>query len=159
MVINRFRWRSSISHLYVRKMKELKITSIAGLIAAVGSGLILTVMAFLEHRNEMKEGILKMLLEFPAGVAFNGIYSFVFSVPFLLFLVFPLVYLHRTSPQLWNYFVAPVSGTILAFLILFALKNSQYNLPLEIVWIATTQASLAFGIAYTQLKLNSNKAG
>jgi len=54
--------------LYVRKMKELKITSISGLIAAFGSGLILTIIAFLENLNETNKGMRKMVLPVIADV-------------------------------------------------------------------------------------------
>ena len=150
--------RSSLAHftigLHVRKMNELKITSISGLIAAFGSGLTLTIIAFLEHLNEPNKGMLKMVLEFPAGIAFNGLYSFVFSIPFLLILVFPLVCLHRSLAHIWNYFLAPPLGIFSTFLVLSALVK----IPSEIVWIATAQAGIAFGVAFILLRRSSNQS-
>ena len=140
-------------------MKELRITSISGVVAALSSGLALTAIAFLENKNEKTEGILKMLFEFPAGIAFNSIFSFALSIPFLAALVFPLVYLYRSHPQLWVYPIVPAAGTLLAYLIFYALANSQYHLSPTIAWIATMQAGLALGVAYAQIKLSSNKSG
>ena len=144
----------SVTTIYVRKMNELKITSISGLIAAFGSGLTLTIIAFLEYLNEPNKGMLKMVLEFPAGIAFNGLYSFVFSIPFLLILVFPLVCLHRSLAHIWNYFLAPPLGIFSTFLVLSALVK----IPSEIVWIATAQAGIAFGVAFILLRRSSNQS-